>query len=183
MYSYTKEQVQEFLGSQSSDNQTLKRGLNRRGFEVGTNNKRGANLLFILDKELVDPMMEEFGFKPTRPETTRALLKAFHDFGGQLNMGWSEVANHIKATQGLDIHHSNLSRAYKELADNEKVNPMEAYVVINSKGTELTVEERVAFDKYIAELRQAYDGNYMTFQLALNKFGYRNVKRKEIGAY
>lgn len=183
MYTYTKQEVQEFLGSASNDNQTLKRGLERKGFEVNTNGKRGANLLFILNKELVDPMVEEFGFKPTRPETTRALLKAFHDFGGQLNMSWAEVANHIKETQGLDIHHSNLSRAYKELLDNERANPMEAYVVIDSEGTELTPQERVAFDKYVSKLREAYDSNYMTFQLALSKFGYRNVKRKEISAY
>jgi len=183
MFTYTKEEVQEFLETTNNNNQALLRSLKVRNITAETNGKRGANLLFILDKELVDPMMKEFGFKPTRPETTRALLKAFHDFGGQLNMSWAEVANYIRETQGLDIHHSNLSRAYKELMDNERANPMEAYVVIDSEGTELTTQERVAFDKYVAKLRETYDSNYMTFQLALSKFGYRNVKRKEIGAY
>lgn len=178
MYEYSKQEVQEFLGSASNDINSLRQALKRRGYVVSV--KKGT---FNLDKELIDPLVAEFGFKPTRPETTRALLKAFHDFDGQLNMSWVEVANHIKETQGLDIHHSNLSRAYKELVDNEKANPIDRNIVLNDEGQPLTGEEKVAFDKYLMVLREWNDNMSITFQLALGKFGYKSVKVKEISAY
>lgn len=116
MYHYTKEQVQEFLGSKSNDINSLRQALKRRGFTVKT--KQGN---FILDKPMLCPIQQEFGFRPIRPNITRALLKTFYDFGGQLDMSWVEVANYIKETQGLDIHVPNLSTAYRELMANTDI--------------------------------------------------------------
>lgn len=182
MYSYTKQEVQEFLGTANNNNQALLRSLRVRNITAETNGRRGANLLFILDKELVDPMIKEFGFKPTRPETTRALLKAFHDFGGQLNMSWAAVSEYIKATQGINIAPNNLSTVYNELMENEKVCPVVRNIVLNN-GQPLTDEERDAFDEYLAGIRQWNSNMSITFRLALSKFNYQSVKVKEVSAY
>ena len=182
MYTYTKQEVMEFLGTTTTVNNNLLDGLKRKGFTAKTNGKRGANLRFELDKPMVDPIQQEFGFRPSRPETTRALLKAFHDFGGVLVMSWIEVSVYIKETQGINIAPNNLSTVYVELLNNEKTCPVVRKIVLN-EGKPLTEDEKVEFDEYLAELREWNDNMSITFQMALGKFCYQNVKVKEIGAY
>lgn len=82
---YTKEQVQQFLGTTDNDSTNLKKALTRKGYEVKTNGKRGANLRFELDKELIKQdaptWTELFGFEPKYKSATTALLLLLHRNG------------------------------------------------------------------------------------------------------
>lgn len=117
MYSYTKEQVQDFLGSQSSDINSLRQALKRRDFTVKT--KQGN---FILDKELIDPLVEEFGFKPVLPNYTRILIKVLReDFEGVCLLTYRELSDYIRDNYDIFIDPSDLGKAYRELVANTDI--------------------------------------------------------------
>jgi len=182
MYTYTKQEVQEFLGTTNNKNDDLINSLATRGIEAETNNRRGANLRFKLNKAMVDPIVEEFGFKPRRPNTTRTLLKVFQDFDGALNMSWAAVSEYIKETYGENIPATNLSTAYRELVENDKATPIDVSVLVDRTGEVINTKQELIFHKHIQELTKAYD-YYLAYQFALSKFDLTRVKSKEISAY
>lgn len=116
---YTKQEVQAFLETTTDRNNNLIDALTRKGYKVSTNGKRGANLRFILDKELkveADPVLEEFGFKPKRPEYTRMLIKVLvEDFNHNCGLTWNALSEYIETKYGVVIAPQHLSTAYSEL--------------------------------------------------------------------
>lgn len=183
MENYTKQEVQEFLGTTNNKNNDLINSLATRGIVAKTNGKRGANLLFELDKPMADPIQQEFGFRPTMPNYTRILLEAFEDNGGRFVMTWKDISSFVWETQGVRVHYSNLSRAYKELFDNGKTIPDVQYIILDVHDNELTAHQEVLFGQRLAAYNAYYGEGYNAYQLTLNSFGYSLVKLKQISAF
>lgn len=183
MYTYTKQEVQEFLGTTNNNNQALIRALKTRSIAAKTNGKRGANMRFGLDKPMIDPVLEEFGFRPSMPNYTRILLKAFEDNGGRFVMTWKNISAFIWETQGVRVHYSNLSRAYKELFNNGKTIPDVQYIILDAQDNELTAQQEVLFGQRLAAYNAYYGEGYNAYQLTLNSFGFSLVKLKQVSAF
>lgn len=185
MYNYTKQEVQEFLGTETTVNNNLLDGLKRKGFEAKTNGKRGTNLLFILDKELVDPMMEEFGFKPALPNYMRILIKVLReDFGGVCLLTYRELSEYIEEHYNVSIDPSHLGATYRELVANEKA-PESKLVkpTLIKDGKEVDEETEAAFKLYISnKVNEGYEFGRV-WNIALECFDLKSVKGKIISAY
>lgn len=134
---YTKEQVQQFLETTDNDSTNLKKALTRKGYEVKTNGKRGANLRFILDKELVastEPTWTElFGFEPKHKSAARALLLLLHRNGAMFAtdaelayytaQGSIKTVGHARlelAKAGYIVETKTQRKFYKELGDKNR---------------------------------------------------------------
>lgn len=115
MFLYTKEEVKTFLETNTDNNQALKNNLTRKGFEFEVEGQ-GKNIKFLVETELIDPRMAEFGFKPKRPEYTRVLTKVLmEDFKGKCPLTWKDLSSYIKEHHEVSIAPQNLSTAYSEL--------------------------------------------------------------------
>ena len=179
-YHYTKEQVQDFLGSQSSDINSLRQALKRRDFTVKT--KQGN---FILDKELIDPLVEEFGFKPVLPNYTRILIKVLReDFEGVCLLTYRELSDYIRDNYDIFIDPSDLGKAYRELVAHEKAPEsklIQPTLIKNGKVVDEKTE--AAFRAYLdGKVSQGY-GFGRIWNVALERFDLKAVKGKIISAY
>lgn len=178
-YHYTKEQVQEFLGSKSEDNKTLRRGLLRRGFEVSI--KKGV---FTLNKELLCPIQQEFGFKPVRPNTTRLLIQVLADLGGTTTMNWTELNDYIREHYGKSPGASHLSTAYRELVEHGSAADITSVELFDRTTGELATEEQVKeFRKLFYRLMGQDYPVGIAYNLALVYSQLKKSKVKELGAF
>ena len=179
MYHYTKEQVQDFLGSRSEDNKTLRRGLLRRGFEVSI--KKGV---FTLNKELLCPIQQELGFRPVRPNTTRLLIQVLADLGGTTTMNWTELNDYIKEHYDKSPGATNLSTAYRELVEHGSAADITSVELFDRTTGELATEEQVKqFRKmFYTMLGMKYPVG-IAYNLALVNCDLRKAKIKEMGAF
>lgn len=179
MYHYTKEQVQEFLGSASNDVNSLRQALKRRDFTVKT--KQGN---FILDKPMLCPIQQEFGFRPIRPNTTRLLIQVLADLGGTTTMNWTELNDYIKEHYGKSPGASHLSTAYRELVEHGTATDITSVKLFDRTTNELATEEQVKqFRKLFYRLMgQGYPVG-IAYNLALVYSQLKRSKVKEVGAF
>lgn len=179
MYHYTKEQVQEFLGSASNDVNSLRQALKRRDFTVRT--KQGN---FILDKPMLCPIQQEFGFKPIRPNTTRLLIQVLADLGDTTTMNWTELNDYIREHYGKSPGATNLSTAYKELVEHGTATDITSIELFDRTTGELATEEQVKqFRKmFYTMLGRKYPVG-IAYNLALVNCDLRKAKIKEMGAF
>lgn len=122
MYEYTMEEVQAFLESKSTDKKVLKRSLERRGYEVSNNKKRGADYRFILNSGLKPKDIEFYlGYKPKRPETTRVLVSFLLEQGAEGFKGsYKELKKAINSKYGIEIGENHIGDTYRELVASDK---------------------------------------------------------------
>lgn len=179
MHHYTKQQVQEFLGSASNDINSLRQALKRRDFTVKT--KQGN---FILDKPMLCPIQQEFGFKPTRPNTTRLLIQVLADLGGTTTMNWTELNNYIKEHYGKSPGGSNLSAAYRELVEHGTATDITSVELFDKSTGELATEEQIKQFRrmFYTMMGQSYPVG-IAYNLALVNCKLKRSRVKEVGAY
>lgn len=178
-YHYTKEQVQEFLGSKSNDINSLRQALKRRDFTVKT--KQGS---FILDKPMLCPIQQEFGFKPLRPNTTRILIQVLADLGGTTTMNWTELNNYIKEHYDKSPGGSNLSAAYRELVEYGTATDITSVELFDKSTGELATEEQIKQFRrmFYTMMGQSYPVG-IAYNLALVNCKLKRSRVKEVGAY
>lgn len=179
MYTYTKQEVQDFLGSQSSDINSLRQALKRRDFTVKT--KQGN---FILDKPMLCPIQQEFGFRPIRPNTTRLLIQVLADLGGSTTMNWTELNDYIKEHYDKSPGATNLSTAYRELVEHGSAADITSVELFDRTTGKLATEEQVKqFRKMFYTMLGSKYPVGIAYNLALVNCDLRKAKIKEMGAF
>lgn len=183
MYTYTKEEVKTFLESKSNDNSALIRSLDRKGFEVKTNGRRGANLRFELNKELkVEGIEAILGFKPVRPRYTILLLKILIE--GEFVGTYEELASEVKHLFDETVDGNNIGKTYRELVEHGfAISSTEAKEQgmreLRKDGFKLTEEDKVEFFARLEEVKEilmsmgidADTASQTAFKKATEEFG------------